>query len=122
MQRFRLVWLLLPYIPAVSHAAPSTGLTDTSWCSRGDGNTFEVFMLSSEHGKRVFREWLHARPGMSGSWRLRGDSISIRASEVAFSFQVVWVSPDKLVLATDNGETETYFKTRCAVGQDEFRP
>jgi hypothetical protein len=122
MQVLRRLCLIFFLLPTLSYATPSNGLVGTGWCARTDANTFQAFELSQDHGKRLFQEWLHARPGMTGSWRLDGDKLYIRASGVAFSFVVISVSPTKLVLAVKGGRREAYYTSRCAVEQDDFRP
>ena len=70
-------------------------------------------MLDISSGEHSFNAFLHQRPAEQGTWKLVGDTLTIKASDTTFKYRIEKYSKGKLILVTDRGDREYYFRTKC---------
>jgi hypothetical protein len=86
-----------------------------SWCAREKPAYHEAFMLENGKYGRTFMAFLHEHPAEEGTWQLRGNKLTIKdnSGAIIFNYAILSHSKSKLVLATERGDREYYFRSHC---------
>jgi hypothetical protein len=67
-----------------------------------NGDSYE-FQFVVESGRQIYREYLHFRPGLDGTWTLRGCRLTVGASDWRRDYHVLRVTRTQLSLREVGG-------------------
>lgn len=131
MNRRIAFWLLpISLIPSVGFANDGSAriLAHGFWCSRTDVPAyFQEIDFEIKNDVNEFRSYLHARPAEDGVWKLNGNILTLEINQYpeSLAYKILRISRNKLVLQRqdENDKTiERYFRTKCDLDDDPFKP
>jgi hypothetical protein len=113
----RVLSLLAVVLSATSHAAEPSVAESTilgDWCAGSATAFHEEFSLTIEDGTHVFSSWLHQRPAESGTWALRGRTLTLLGrSGSDYVYSIKSVNAKRLVLQEAKEPPEVYVREGC---------
>ena len=83
-----------------------------SWECRSGPCIDPEIEFAVEDGKRVFRSWLHHRPGTFGTWSVEGKTVTIVCcgGNDATEYRIVKVTKRELVLRPDDADGNARYR------------